>query len=179
MQNFVSDILNFLSIIIYFLRENKSSHFMWIICLTDDSHEMSRLYSLKKKVKLFSAAIVIGALRVNKSRLMTSWGYALLQKVMSSLSSELETKAEHQRFYLRLRYTWFCLIWGNYLHRGRRVTSWDTTDYSLALVPCDIWLVVERYAGREFYQIQDLAKAMFSLLKGISKDLYFLGKLDD
>ena len=48
-----------------FFRENKSWHFMWIICLADDSHEMSRLYSLKKiKVKLFSAAVVIGTWRV-------------------------------------------------------------------------------------------------------------------
>ena len=53
---------------------------MWIICLADDSHEMSRLYSLKKiKVKLFSAAVVIDALRVNiywphqKKRCLRVW----------------------------------------------------------------------------------------------------------
>ena len=41
-----------------FFRENKSWHFMWIIC-QDDLHEMSRLiFSLEKK--LSSAAVVIG-----------------------------------------------------------------------------------------------------------------------
>ena len=34
-----------------FFRENKSWNFMWSICLGDDSPEMSRLYSLKKKKK--------------------------------------------------------------------------------------------------------------------------------
>ena len=32
--------------------------------LADDSHEMSRLFSKKIKVKLFSTAVMIGALRV-------------------------------------------------------------------------------------------------------------------
>ena len=35
---------------------------MRIVCQADDSHEMSRLFSLKKKMT--SAAVVIGALRV-------------------------------------------------------------------------------------------------------------------
>ena len=36
----------------YFFRENMSQHFMWISCLADDSHEMSRLvFSEKKKKK--------------------------------------------------------------------------------------------------------------------------------
>ena len=49
----------------YFFRENKSWHFMWIICLADDSHEMSRL--VKKKKKNFECCllqILLGALRV-------------------------------------------------------------------------------------------------------------------
>ena len=66
MQKFVADILNFFIYYYLVFRENKSLHFMLIICLAADSHEMSRLYSLKKiKIKLFSAAVVIGALRVN------------------------------------------------------------------------------------------------------------------
>ena len=39
--------LNFLFIILFF-RDYKSWHFMWIISLADDSHEMSRLFFLKK-----------------------------------------------------------------------------------------------------------------------------------
>ena len=44
---------------------------MWIVCLADDSHEISRLiifenYKKKKKiVKMSSAAVFLGALRVN------------------------------------------------------------------------------------------------------------------
>ena len=35
-----------------FFRENKSWHFMWIVCLADDSHEMSKLvFSEKWKKK--------------------------------------------------------------------------------------------------------------------------------
>ena len=34
--------------------------------LADDSHEMSRLFSEKIKVKLFSTAVVIGTLRVKE-----------------------------------------------------------------------------------------------------------------
>ena len=46
---------------------------MWIISLADDSHEMSRLFSeKKKKVKLFSIAVVIGALRDKLSAMVTS-----------------------------------------------------------------------------------------------------------
>ena len=44
---------------------------MWIISLADDSHEMSGLFSAKKKVKLFSTAVVIGALRVKLSAMVT------------------------------------------------------------------------------------------------------------
>ena len=44
---------------------------MWIICLEDNSLEMSRLFSLRKKkkkknFKMRSAVVVIGALRDNK-----------------------------------------------------------------------------------------------------------------
>ena len=42
---------------------------MWIVCQADDSHEISRLVffeKLKKKLKMLSAAVVIGALRVKK-----------------------------------------------------------------------------------------------------------------
>ena len=44
------DIQNFLFL---FFRENKSWHFMWIVCqAADDLHEMSRLvFSEKKKKK--------------------------------------------------------------------------------------------------------------------------------
>ena len=52
-----------------YFRQNKSWHFMWIVCQADNSHEMSRLvFSEKKKIiikkikKLSSAAVVIGAL---------------------------------------------------------------------------------------------------------------------
>ena len=42
-------------------------HFMWIICLADDSHEMSSYFlwqNMQKKKKMPSAAVVINALRV-------------------------------------------------------------------------------------------------------------------
>ena len=39
---------NFFIYFFLFFRENMSWHFMWIICLADDSHEMSRLVSSKK-----------------------------------------------------------------------------------------------------------------------------------
>ena len=39
---------------------------MWIICQADDSHEMSNLI-FSKKIKMSSAAFVIGILRVNFS----------------------------------------------------------------------------------------------------------------
>ena len=41
---------------------------MWIVCQADDSHEISRLVffeKLKKYFKMSSAAVVIGALKVN------------------------------------------------------------------------------------------------------------------
>ena len=41
------DILIFLY---FFLEKNKTRHFIWIVCLADNSHEMSSLiYSEKKK----------------------------------------------------------------------------------------------------------------------------------
>ena len=45
----------------------RSHQFMWIICLADDSHEMSSLFSLKNKRKNFECRllqILLGALRV-------------------------------------------------------------------------------------------------------------------
>ena len=64
MQKFVADILIFFIYFYLFFRENISCE-----SSADDSHEMSRLYSLRKiKVKLFSAAVVIGALRVETSK---------------------------------------------------------------------------------------------------------------
>ena len=45
-----------------FFKENKTWHFMWIICLADDSHEMSRLiFSEKynKKIKMSSPAVLL------------------------------------------------------------------------------------------------------------------------
>ena len=50
-----------------FFRENKSWHFMWIISQADDSHEMSILVFSEKKKKVSSAAVVIGALRINSA----------------------------------------------------------------------------------------------------------------
>ena len=53
-----------------FFRENKSWHFMWIVCSADDSHEISRLVfsekskKKKKKFRMSSAKILLGALRV-------------------------------------------------------------------------------------------------------------------
>ena len=50
---------------------------MWIVCLADDSHEIARrvffekLKKKKKKFKMSSAAVVIGALRVNKPVLLS------------------------------------------------------------------------------------------------------------
>ena len=61
------NILNFLFMIYLFFRENKFWQFMWIISLADDSHDMSRLFSEIIKVKLFSTAVAIGALRVKRS----------------------------------------------------------------------------------------------------------------
>ena len=51
-----------------FFREYKTWNFMWIVCLADDSHEMTSLISLKnkgKKIKVSSAAVAISALRVS------------------------------------------------------------------------------------------------------------------
>ena len=45
-----------------FFRENKAGHFMWIICIADDSHEMSSLsWKLIKKntIKMSSVAVII------------------------------------------------------------------------------------------------------------------------
>lgn len=47
--------------------------------------------------------------------------------------------------------------------------------YSPDLAPCDFWLfptLKDRLAGRKFYRVQDLAKAVFSELKGIPKENY-------
>ena len=43
----------FLFIYLFFFRENKSWHYMWIICLADDSHEMSTVFSEKYKKNNF------------------------------------------------------------------------------------------------------------------------------
>ena len=46
---------------------------MWIVCLTDDSHEMKSLIfseNLSKKIKMSPAVVVIGAFRVNRSFLI-------------------------------------------------------------------------------------------------------------
>ena len=53
--------------IFYFFQENKSWHFIWIVCLADNSYEMSGLISFEKlkKMKMSSAAVVIGTLTVN------------------------------------------------------------------------------------------------------------------
>ena len=43
---------------------------MWIVCLADNSHEMSTCFLWDgggRKLKLLSAAVIIGTLRVNKS----------------------------------------------------------------------------------------------------------------
>ena len=45
------------SFVFLFFGENKSWYFMWIVC--------QYLFSLEKKIKISSAAVVIGALRVN------------------------------------------------------------------------------------------------------------------
>ena len=48
---FVADIILKFNNFVLFKRENKSWHFMWIICLADDSYEMSTyfLWIIKKK----------------------------------------------------------------------------------------------------------------------------------
>ena len=67
---------------------------MWIVCLADDSHEMSRLVSLKNKKKIWkflSAAVVIGTLNVISILLLLKkakflgyvqekWNYLFLEK---------------------------------------------------------------------------------------------------
>ena len=60
---------NFLFSFFLFFRENKSWHFMWIICQADNSHEMSRLVFSEKKKKFLECPelllqILLGALRV-------------------------------------------------------------------------------------------------------------------
>ena len=57
--------------LLLFFEENKAWSFMWILCLAENSHEISSLFSLKKKKKKWKkylwmsyAAVVIGALRV-------------------------------------------------------------------------------------------------------------------
>ena len=60
---------------------------MWSICLTDDSQEISRLSSLKNlKVKLFSAAVVIGALRVKWSNTLYTLKIAFLIQQLICIS---------------------------------------------------------------------------------------------
>ena len=47
--------------------------------------------------------------------------------------------------------------------------------YSSDLAPCDFWLfptLKERLAGREFYRMQDLTKAVFSELRSIPREDY-------
>ena len=55
---------------------------MWIICLADDSHEMSKLIFLeikKKYLKMVHAAGVIGFLIVNKDYVGVQAGHCSLQ----------------------------------------------------------------------------------------------------
>ena len=65
---FVADDISF------FIRENKSWYFMWIVYLTDNSHEMSRFFfsEIKKYFKMWPAAVVTGALRI-KITIMFFW----------------------------------------------------------------------------------------------------------
>ena len=56
---------NILKFFLLFFRENKTWHFMWIICLADDSHEMSSYFLWNiKHFTVSSAVLVISALRV-------------------------------------------------------------------------------------------------------------------
>ena len=47
------DFLIFFFFFFFFFRENKSWHFMWIVSLADDSHEMSGLVFSVKQKKFF------------------------------------------------------------------------------------------------------------------------------
>ena len=68
---------------LYFLlllsfKANKAWCFIWILCLAEDSHEISSfIFSLKKKGKKYSwmssAGVMIGALRVNRSSYSTPY----------------------------------------------------------------------------------------------------------
>ena len=46
-----------------------SWHYMWIICLADDSHEMSRLVFSEKKNECHLLQILLGALRVKQKEM--------------------------------------------------------------------------------------------------------------
>ena len=69
----------------FFFRENNSWHFMWIVCLADNSHEISRLVFSEKWTKHFECLlqILLGALRVNNNEavLMCTVRYVLVQKI--------------------------------------------------------------------------------------------------
>ena len=84
LSKFAAD--NILKLIFFFQKKNKTGHFMWIVCLADNLHEMSGLISLKNKlsarqtiymkcqvlfpwkiktIKMSFAAVVISTLRLN------------------------------------------------------------------------------------------------------------------
>ena len=110
----------------FFSEENKSWHFMWIVCQADDSHEISRLVFSEKKNKKKTnilerrlVQILLGALRVN----------------MSSLQSKLDCVASSQTgfiyrcFHCLLLYR--CTIQNTVDSRYLEVqgTLWNTSRY--------------------------------------------------
>ena len=65
LSKIVSDgILIFFFFFFFFFRENKTWHFMWIVCQADDSHMLGIIFSEIKKIKMLSTEVVINALRL-------------------------------------------------------------------------------------------------------------------
>ena len=58
----------FLLLFFFFQWKQVLTYFMWIICQAEDLHELSRLifFENRKKIKMSSAAVVIGTLRINR-----------------------------------------------------------------------------------------------------------------
>ena len=99
-----------------FFRENKSWHFMWIVCLADDSHEISRLvFSEKKFFECRLLHILLGALRVNLAENLCS--------VSSSLMVQYIIESEKSSHYVSgmwaldqaIRLHWWTVKWENHV----------------------------------------------------------------
>ena len=89
---FVAD--HILIFVLYFFKEIKVWYFMWIICLSDNWHEILSLIFyeklLKKKITIMlSAAVIIGALSVKMSILIELDDFLFFKKIVLDILCEL------------------------------------------------------------------------------------------